>query len=109
MMVKILATADWQLDMRAHKLNKRAKDMLYDASEALDRLLKLGEEHQVNAILAAGDLFEVANPRKSLISDVARILHENNTVDVHTFRKPRFGGHEVFGQPELTSIDTTHL
>ena len=83
-MVKILATADWQLDMRAHRLNKRAKDMLYDARlKALDHLLKLGEGHQVNAILAAGDLFEVANPRKSLISDVARILHENNTVDVH--------------------------
>ena len=41
MMVKILATADWQLDMRAHKLNKRAKDMLYDARlKALDCLLK---------------------------------------------------------------------
>ena len=99
MMVKILATADWQLDMRAHKLNKRAKDMLYDARlKALDCLLKLGKEHEVNAILAAGDLFEVANPRKSLISDVARILHENNTVDVHIIPGNHdLCGHGVFG------------
>lgn len=112
MMVKILATADWQLDMRAHRLNKRAKDMLYDARlKALDRLLKLGEEHQVNAILAAGDLFEVANPRKSLISDVARILHENNTVDVHIIpgNHDLCGHGSVWSQPELTSISHLHI
>ena len=75
-MVKLLATADWQLDMRAHKLSKHAKEMLYDARlKALDSLLKMGKEHGVEAILAAGDLFEVPNPRKSLVEGV----HESST------------------------------
>ena len=111
-MVKLLATADWQLDMRAHKLSKHAKEMLYDARlKALDSLLKMGKEHGVEAILAAGDLFEVPNPRKSLVEDVARILHTNNSIDVHIIP----GNHDlcqsgsVWAQPELTSISHLHI
>ena len=111
-MVKLLATADWQLDMRAHKLTKHAKEMLYDARlKALDSLLKMGREHGVEAILAAGDLFEVPNPRKSLVEDVARILHTNNSIDVHIIP----GNHDlcqsgsVWAQPELASINHLHI
>ena len=111
-MVKLLATADWQFDMRAHRLTKRAKAMLYDARlKALDSLLKMGKEHGVEAILAAGDLFEVPNPRKPLIEDVARILHKNNSIDVHIIP----GNHDlcqsgsVWTQPELTSINHLHI
>lgn len=112
MMVKVLATADWQLDMRGHKFSKRTKDLMYNARlSSLDRLLKLGIEHKVDAILASGDLFEVPNPRKSLINEVARIIHDNNQVDIHVIpgNHDLCGPGSVWSQPEIKNIEHLHV
>ena len=104
--------ATWHACAQAQQTSKG--HALWCTSEGIGSYLKLGEEHQVNAILAAGDLFEVANPRKSLISDVARILHENNTVDVHIFMETTIcAAMGVFGlslnwQASATYTSMTH-
>lgn len=106
-MVRILATADWQLDMKAHRLSKDAKDELYKARlDALSTLLKLAKKENVDYILAAGDLFEVANPREQLVKDTAKILQSHSNVPIHVIP----GNHDLYGdggvwkKPAVTSI-----
>jgi len=106
-MVKILATADWQLDMKAHRLSKEGRDTLYKARlDALSALLRLAKKENVNHILAAGDLFEVANPRDQLVKDTAKILQSNSNVPIHVIP----GNHDLYGdggvwkKPAITSI-----
>ena len=93
-MVKLLATADWQLDMRAHRLSKEGRDTLYKARlDALSALLKLAKKENVNYILAAGDLFEVPNPRDQLVKDTAKILQAYSDVPIHVIP----GNHDLYG------------
>jgi DNA repair exonuclease SbcCD nuclease subunit len=111
-MVKVLATADWQLDMRAHKLSERATSKLFQARlDALENLLSLAEEHKVDCILAAGDLFEVPNPRASLITDVARLLHSNSSIEIHVIpgNHDLCGPGSVWSKPEMTAIPHLHV
>lgn len=106
-MVRILATADWQLDMRAHRLSKEGRDELYKARlDALSALLKLAKKENVDYILAAGDLFEVANPRDQLVKDTAKILQSHSKVPIHVIP----GNHDLYGdggvwkKPAITNI-----
>ena len=58
-MVKILATADWQMDMKGGRLNEAARATLAQARlDALDAIFVLAEAEKVDCILAAGDLFD---------------------------------------------------
>jgi len=93
-MVKILASADWQLDMKANRLSEEGREALYQARlDALSALLKVAKEESVDYILAAGDLFEVANPRSQLVKDTARILQENSSIPIHAIP----GNHDLYG------------
>ncbi len=55
--MRLLHTADWHLGQRFH--DQRRGD---DEEHALDQLLELAEEHRIDALLLAGDIFDTANP-----------------------------------------------
>lgn len=54
---RILHSADWHLGARFHDLDRAA-----DEEDAIDQVVALCREHQVDAVILAGDLFDTANP-----------------------------------------------
>ena len=74
-MVKILATADWQMDMAGGFLNPNAKDYLSAARlETIETILELAKEENVDVILAAGDLFEFPSVSPETTHAIAKVL-----------------------------------
>ncbi|MCG8457829.1 MAG: exonuclease SbcCD subunit D C-terminal domain-containing protein [Holophagales bacterium] len=55
--MRLLHTADWHLGQRFH--DQRRAD---DERHALEQILALARERQVDSILVAGDVFDTANP-----------------------------------------------
>lgn len=54
---RILHSADWHLGARFHDRDRAA-----DEEDAIDQVVGLCREHQVDAVILAGDLFDTANP-----------------------------------------------
>jgi DNA repair exonuclease SbcCD nuclease subunit len=107
-MVKILATADWQMDMKGGRLNEAARATLAQARlDALDAIFVLAEAEKVDCILAAGDLFEYPSPSPEVIQSVARILQAHSEIPVHAIP----GNHDLAGpgtvwdSPEIQAND----
>ena len=96
-MVKILATADWQMDMKGGSLNEAARKYLSDARvEAIEKIIELAKEQEVDAILAAGDLFEYPSPTPEVISSVAEVL-QRSEVPIHAIP----GNHDLYGKSSV--------
>ncbi|WP_462281883.1 metallophosphoesterase family protein [Salinivirga cyanobacteriivorans] len=55
--MKILHTSDWHLGKRLYN-----RDRLPEQRLILEEIHEIAEQHQVDAIIVAGDLFDVANP-----------------------------------------------
>jgi DNA repair exonuclease SbcCD nuclease subunit len=73
--LKLLHTADWHIGRRFHTFDERDEQDLRRARvEVLDRILLLAEQHAVDAILCAGDLFDEAKPDRDWWEPVARKL-----------------------------------
>ena len=76
--MRILATADWQLDMLGGGLSPAARAHLSEARvSTIERLLVLAKEEKVDAILAAGDLFEYPSPSPEVVTAVAEVLQQH--------------------------------
>lgn len=60
--LKILHTADWHLGHDFSSFGDAGLALSRARLEAVDRLLGLAEQYDVDAVLAAGDLFEEAQP-----------------------------------------------
>ena len=110
-MVKILATADWQMDMKGGRLNEAARQYLSDARvETIEKIIKLAKREDVTAILVAGDLFEYPSPTPEVISSVAKVL-QRSEVPIHAIP----GNHDLYGKssvwetPEFRAIKHFHL
>ena len=110
-MVKILATADWQMDMKGGRLNQAARQYLSDARvETIEKIIKLAKEENVAAILAAGDLFEYPSPTPEVITSVAKVL-QRSKVPIHAIP----GNHDLYGKssvwrtPQFREIKHFHL
>jgi DNA repair exonuclease SbcCD nuclease subunit len=92
-MVKILATADWQMDMVGGGLNPEARKYLSAARiETIKKILELAKEENVDVILAAGDLFEYPTPTPEVITAVATVLQRSD-IPIHAIP----GNHDLYG------------
>jgi len=107
-MVKLLATADWQMDMKGGRLNEAARTTLAEARlAALEAIFVLAEVEKVDYILAAGDLFEYPSPSPEVIQSVARILQSHTKIPIHAIP----GNHDLAGpgtvwdSPEIKAND----
>ena len=110
-MVKILATADWQMDMAAGFLNEGARDYLSAKRvETIEVILELAKEENVDVILAAGDLFEFPSVSPEVTNAVAQVL-QRSTVPIHAIpgNHDLYGSSSVWNTPEFRAIDHFHL
>lgn len=110
-MVRILATADWQMDMLAGGLNSDARKYLTETRvTTIERLLEIAKEEEVDAILAAGDLFEYPRPTPEIITAVATVL-QRSTVPIHAIpgNHDLYGSSSVWNTPEFRAIEHFHL
>ena len=110
--MRILATADWQLDMLGGRLSVGAREHLSRARvSTIERLLVLAEEEGVDVILAAGDLFEYPSPSAEVVTAVAEVLQRHRDIPIHAIP----GNHDLHGPgtvwqtPELEAISHFHL
>lgn len=110
--MRILATADWQLDMLGGGLGPAARIYLSHARvSTIERLLALAKEEGVDVILAAGDLFEYPSPSAEVVTAVAEILQQHRDIPIHAIP----GNHDLHGPgtvwktPEFASIAHFHL
>ncbi len=61
--LKVLHTADWHLGKRFGAFDERDQEKLTRARlDVIDRILNVAEQNAVNAVLAAGDLFDEPRP-----------------------------------------------
>lgn len=67
--VKFLHTADWHIGKIVNE-----QSMLEDQAYILDELIKVAEQHQVDAVLMAGDLYDRSLPPKEAVSLVNTVL-----------------------------------
>ena len=110
-MVKILATADWQMDMAGGGLNSDAREYLSAARvETIETILKLAKEENVDVILAAGDLFEFPRVSPEATNAVAQVL-QRSEVPIHAIpgNHDLYGSSSVWNTPEFRAIDHFHL
>ena len=110
-MVRVLATADWQMDMAAGFLNEDAREYLSAKRvETIEVILELAKEEKVDAILAAGDLFEFPSVSPEVTNAVAQVL-QRSEVPIHAIP----GNHDLYGQssvwntPQFREINHFHL
>ena len=68
--MKILHTADWHLGKRLNEFSR-----IEEQREVLDEICQLAEEHEVDAVLIAGDLYDTFNPPNEAIELFYKTLH----------------------------------
>ena len=105
-MVKILATADWQMDMVGDGLNPDAREYLSAARvETIEKILELAKEENVDVILAAGDLFEYPRPTPEVVAAVAKVL-QRSKVPIYAIpgNHDLYGSSSVWNTPEFREI-----
>ena len=110
--MRILATADWQLNMLGGKLDPKARDYLSSQRvDTIDQLLSLATKEDVDAVLAAGDLFEYPSPSPEVVAAVAEVLQQHREIPIHAIP----GNHDLYGPgtvwmtPEFQAISHFHL
>ncbi|WP_028295444.1 metallophosphoesterase family protein [Olivibacter sitiensis] len=67
--MKILHTADWHLGKRLERFSRLDEQRL-----VLEELINLADEHEVDAVLVAGDLFDAYNPSSEAIELLYKVL-----------------------------------
>ena len=110
--MRILATADWQLNMLGGKLDPKARDYLSSQRvDTIDQLLSLATKEDVDAVLAAGDRFEYPSPSPEVVAAVAEVLQQHREIPIHAIP----GNHDLYGPgtvwmtPEFQAISHFHL
>ncbi|MCI1893816.1 MAG: exonuclease SbcCD subunit D [Lactobacillus sp.] len=71
--MRIMHTADWHIGKRLN-----AFDLQDDQAAVFERLVKVAQEQQVDAIMIAGDLYDRALPNETAVTMVNGMLHRLN-------------------------------
>ncbi len=91
--LKLLHTADWHLGRRFPRFGPEAAKTLSRARrDVLDRIFAEAEHHQVDAVLCAGDLFDVPNPDPDFRDALLSVLQRLTWADRPIFLLP--GNHD---------------
>ena len=93
MAFRFLHTSDWQMGMKGSGLGSAAEAVSRARLESLDRLLTLAEEKGVDAVLAAGDLFEKNDVADEIVEAVGAILRRHSAIPIHAIP----GNHDLAG------------
>ncbi|MAN37921.1 MAG: hypothetical protein CMI21_09960 [Opitutae bacterium] len=104
-MVRILATADWQMGMRGN-LSRRGREHLAKARvAAIERIIEVAEKEEVDVILAAGDLFEFPHVSDDVSNSVASALQKTK-IEIHAIPGNRdlYGPGTVWKTPQIQNI-----
>lgn len=115
--MRFIHTSDWHLGHRLYGLNR-----VQEQSAFLDWLIDQVQQHQIDALIVAGDIFDTHNPSAEATRLYYRFLHQLHHVDPHVqvviiggnhdsaqrLDAPRevlsaLGVHVVGGLPTLTS------
>lgn len=73
--LKVLHTADWHLGKRVMRLSSVQRDTLSRARfDAVEQLFAVARSEQVDAVLAAGDLFDMPQPEATYWQALLKIL-----------------------------------
>jgi DNA repair exonuclease SbcCD nuclease subunit len=98
--LKVVHTADWHLGARFVSFDEPARTTLTRARlEAIDRVLDTTERSRADALLCAGDLFDVPKPEREWWEGLASKLAKRKWSGRHVFLLP--GNHDplVEGSP----------
>ena len=93
-------------------LSPAAREHLAEARvSTVEKILELAAEENVDAILAAGDLFEYPKPSPAVITEVAAVIQRHRKIPIHAIP----GNHDLHGpgtvwkSPEFEAIKHFHL
>jgi len=93
-------------------LSPTAREHLAEARvSTVEKILELAAEENVDAILAAGDLFEFPSPSPAVITEVAAVIQRHRNIPIHAIP----GNHDLYGHgtvwksPEFEAIEHFHL
>ncbi len=92
-MVRFLHTSDWQIGMKGGGLGKAGTRVAEERINTVDRVLTIAEEHDVDFVIVAGDVFEDNRVSYADIESVARIIHSHPDVEIHVIP----GNHDLPG------------
>ncbi|MGH7944203.1 MAG: metallophosphoesterase family protein [Opitutaceae bacterium] len=95
-MFRFIHSADWQLGARFSQFGTRGARLRETRIVTLRRTLGLAREHDVDAFLIAGDLFEDNQVDDALVSTVLELFREHASVPI--FILP--GNHDPFTGPD---------
>ncbi len=92
------------MGMKGSGLGSAAQTVSRARLESLDRLFTLAEEHAVDAILAAGDLFEKNDVAEDLVEAVAAVLRRHPSIPIHAIP----GNHDLAGPGSVWNRDAVN-
>lgn len=102
--LKILHTADWHLGLRFPSFSEEdGKTLTRARLEAVERLLGVAENFSVNAVLCAGDLFDIPAPDEHWWKGLLQLFQRRNWRDRPVFLLP--GNHDPLQSNSVWSED----
>ncbi len=105
-MVRFLHTSDWQIGMKGGGLGQAGARVAKTRIETIDHVLSIAAEHNVDFVVASGDLFEDNRVSYSDVEQVARIIRAHPEINIHAIP----GNHDlpgpgsVWNRPALRGI-----
>ena len=87
--MRFIHTSDWHLGHRLYGLSRFEEQKAF-----LDWLLTQVEQHQIDALIVAGDLFDTHNPSAQSTRLYYRFLHRLNRIDPHVQTVVIAGNHD---------------
>ncbi len=108
--MKFLHTADWQIGMKCMAAGSCAVEARAVRLRTADGIVRLANEHQVDFILIAGDLFDNQTPRAADLGLVVELLRR---AQMPVFVLP--GNHDPagprgpFGTPAWAALRGSHF
>ena len=80
--------------MLGGSLSPAAREHLAETRvSTVEKILELAAEENVDAILAAGDLFEYPSPSPAVITEVAAVIQRHRNIPIHAIP----GNHDLYG------------
>src|SRR5436309_12088455 len=83
MATRFLHTSDWQIGMKGSGLGRAGSRVAAQRIETLERIFQTARSHDVNLVLACGDLFERNEVDGDTVERVAAIIGSHADVAVH--------------------------
>ncbi|MDR2982917.1 MAG: metallophosphoesterase [Puniceicoccales bacterium] len=99
-MYRLIHSADWQLGARFSQLGRHGSHFRQARLEALQRTLAFVREHQADAFLIAGDLFEDNQVDHALAAAVVDLFHTYPDIPIYILP----GNHDLHTGPDLIGL-----